>query len=371
MREKPWDFFMTVYFDTDRILHQLWHYLDPNHPWRVEVGTTDIDMSEPVLQYFQHLDACLERLVMQVGEETDVIIMSDHGMGASHNFIALNTWLLNQGWLRLKRNPKTWLKKQLYQRGFTLRNVHQLADKLKLAKHAEYRLLYSVDRWLKLAFLSFNDVDWSQSRAYSFGRSTGPIFINVKGREPHGCVAPGREYERVRDELAEQALNMTDPRTGRELVGEVLYKEDLYHGPYLDHAPDLTLIPLLETDKFFGLADFGSNQVVKKMYRYSGMHRDEGMLLMRGPSVKAGARFNNAQIIDLAPTILHLLGVPVPKEMDGRLLTEGFVDGHIWSEERVAAMAFNGAHAYQKGNYTEKEAFLIEERLRQLGYLGE
>jgi predicted AlkP superfamily phosphohydrolase/phosphomutase len=369
LRRERWDLFMTVFFDTDRVLHQLWHTLDPEHPWH-DSGTLDDTPRAAgiVREYFRHVDRCLGQLFDAVDEETLKVVMSDHGMGSAHNFVVLNNWLLESGFLRLRRTPWTGVKHLLFRMGITLRNVHKLANRLGLAKHAEYKGLYSTDWLLKLAFLSFNDVDWSHSLAYSFGRHYGPVYLNVRGREPQGIVEPGAEYERVRQQIVAAALDFCHPQTGRQMVGRVLRREEVYHGPHVEHAPDLILIPADPRDIFFGLADFGSNRVVDTVYRYSGMHRDHGMLMMMGPQVAAGAQAEDATIADLTPTLLHLMGQPIPDDMDGRALVElldpayrGRVPERVRAEESEQGTRLV---------FDEREEQQIAERLRGLGYLG-
>ncbi len=372
LRREPWDLFMTVFFDTDRVLHQLWHLLDPEHPWH-RIKTTDGEdgphPSHPiVLEYFRRIDRCLEQLFDAVDDDTLKIVMSDHGMGSAHHFVVLNNWLLESGFLRLRRTPWTAFKRVLFRTGITLRNVHRAANRLGLAKHAEYKGLYSTDWLLKLAFLSFNDVDWSRSVAYSFGRHYGPVYLNVQGREPQGVIEPGAEYERVRDQIVAAAMEFRHPHTGRRMVRHVLRREDVYHGPYLEQAPDLILIPADPRDIFFGLADFGSNQVVDTVYRYSGMHRDNGMLLMMGPQVAAGAPVKGATIADLAPTILHVMGVPIPGDMDGRPLV-GLL-GPAYQERDPTYADVKGDGDRSRVIYSAQEEKQIAERLRGLGYLG-
>jgi predicted AlkP superfamily phosphohydrolase/phosphomutase len=376
LRREAWDFYMAVIFDTDRVLHQLWHLLDPEHPWHRSPAANGADLGHPlVIEYFRHVDRSLGWLFEAVGDDTLQIVMSDHGMGSAHNFVVLNNWLLETGFLKLKRTPWTAFKRGLFDAGLTLRNVHKLANRLGLAKHAEYKGLYSTDWLLKLAFLSFNDVDWSRSIAYSFGRHYGPVYVNVKGREPNGIVEPGGEYEQVREQIIAAAMEFRHPQTGRKMVARVLKREDIYHGPHLEHAPDLILVPADPRDIFFGLADFGSNQVVDHVYRYSGMHRDDGMLMMMGPQVAAGGRDNGGAmyghgptIQDIAPTVLHVMGLPIPSDMDGRPLLNllspayrerdpGYVDAEDDGDKEVVA-------------YTAQEERQISERLRNLGYLG-
>ncbi len=367
MDNHPCDFFMVVVFDTDRVLHQLWHYLDPSHPWRVQGDGTD--KSGPVLRYFQRVDERVGEIVGRADEDTLVIVLSDHGMGPAHNFIVLNNWLLDVGLLQLKRDPFRWVKRRVFDMGFTLRNVHRLADRLGLARHAEYKGLYSMDYLMKLVFLSFLDVDWSRSRAYSFGRHLGSIYLNVKGREPEGIVNPGREYEETREEIIDLARQFSDPRTGEPLIGEIVKREDVYRGPYLDRAPDLILRPRDERNIFFGLADFGSNITVDTVYRYSGMHRDYGLLIMSGKMVKPGAAIKGAAIEDLASTILYAMGSPIPEDMDGRPLNQVFSQ-EFRAEVPVLYQDEGSSRDLSETGYTEEAEEEIRERLKGLGYLG-
>lgn len=360
------DFFIVVNFDTDRILHQMWHYLDPTHPWRKDT----IDRSEIVLQYFQKVDDSIARILTRADDEALVIILSDHGMGAAHNFVVLNNWLLQTGLLQLKRDVTTRAKKWLFDVGFTLRNVHRIANLLGLAKHAEYKMGYFTDALMKYFFLSFRNVDWSRSKAYSFGRHVGALYINVKGREPHGCVERGAEYERVRDEIIEMAKDFTDPRDGRRTIDRVLKREDVWHGAHVDEGPDLILLPKEPTDIFFGLADFGSNQLMDRVYRYSGMHRNDGLLFMRGPMIKQGHIITGAQIQDMAPTILYAMDLPVPRDMDGQPLTDAFTHPFIAAHPITYDDGASAQETPQIADYTDAEAQQVEERLRELGYLG-
>jgi predicted AlkP superfamily phosphohydrolase/phosphomutase len=367
MAHHEWDLFMTVFFDTDRILHQLWHYIDPTHPWRKD--DAGVDKEEAVIAYFQRLDESIGRLLDAVDDDTTVIVLSDHGMGAAHNFVILNNWLAEVGLLHFKRDPITAAKQAMFKAGFTLKQVHSWVDRLGLAKHAEYKALYSVDGLLKRFFLSFRNVDWSKTRAYSFGRHTGPIYVNVEGREPEGIVRRGAEYEAVRREITELARAFTEPGTDRPMIGQVVPREELYHGPAFDQAPDLTLLPQRETDIFFGLADFGDNHIVGPVYRYSGMHRNDGMLIARGPQILPGEGINGASIWDLAPTILYLMGIDIPRDMDGQVL------GTIMTEYDRDSVRFsdNGGDTHGPDTDTvfspEQEADIVE-RLRGLGYLG-
>jgi predicted AlkP superfamily phosphohydrolase/phosphomutase len=375
MERDDWDFFMTVYFDVDRILHQLWHGLDEGHPWRRRRGGAAMqELEAPVLRYFRRLDADLARVIAKgrekAGEDLTVMLMSDHGMGRASRFVVLNNLLLELGFLRLDSDPATRLKAFALRHGFSLRNVHRLVDGLGVAKHAEYKNVYSFDALLKRFFLSFHNVDWSRSSAYSFGRHYGSLFLNVKGREPRGSVDPA-DYERMRDEIASALLAWRDPELGRPLVSRAIRREEVWKGPRFEEAPDLILLPEDDADIFYGLSDFGSSRIWDETYRYSGMHRDNGMFVAAGPLVKSGAG-HGASIIDLAPTILYLLDREIPADMDGRVLEEALSPALLASRpvrRGEAGSAADSGRGPTREYNAEEEAEVLQ-RLRDLGYLN-
>ncbi len=371
MDRDDWDFFMTVYFDVDRILHQLWHAIDPEHPWRGRKDGRGAGVHEAaVIRYFERLDADLARVIEKAGEGTTVLLMSDHGMGRASRFVVLNNLLLELGLLRLDDDPATRMKAFALRHGFSLRNVHRLVDRLGVAKHAEYKNVYSFDSLLKRFFLSFHNVDWARSSAYSFGRHYGSLFLNVKGREPEGSVEPA-DYERTRDEIAQMLLAWRDPELGRPLVSRAIRREEVYHGARFDEAPDLILLPEDDADIFYGLSDFGSSRIWDETYRYSGMHRDNGMFVAAGPLVRGGAPAPDASIVDLAPTILYLLDREIPADMDGRVLDEVLAPGLLAERpvRRGEASGDGNARSPSRDYSPEEEAEVLQ-RLRDLGYLN-
>src|SRR6185369_2446973 len=364
------------YFDVDRILHQLWHALDPQHPWhkgRDVAGRAALEAQ--VLRWFERLDADIARVIAKAGDDVTVLMMSDHGMGRASRFVVLNNLLLELGYLQLDQDPATRMKAFALRHGLSLRNVHRIVDRLGVAKHAEYKNVYSFDSVLKRMFLSFHNVDWSRSRAYSFGRHYGSLFLNMQGREPHGSVAPA-DYERTRDEIAEKLLAWRDPELGRPLVSRGMRREEIWHGPRIEEAPDLILLPEDDGDIFYGLSDFGSSRIWDETYRSSGMHRDNGLLVAAGPNVRrpdaasVPAPFPGASIIDLAPTILYLLDQEIPDDMDGQVLTS------ILDPELVRTRPIRrGAGGSDAGRgplqeYSAEEEAEVMQRLRDLGYLN-
>jgi predicted AlkP superfamily phosphohydrolase/phosphomutase len=196
----------------------------------------------------------------------------------------------------------------------------------------------------------------------------GQVYVNVKGRQPQGIVPP-EEYERVRQRVLDVLERLVDPHTGRELVDRVIFREEVCHGPHCEQGPDLHLV--MDGYKVIAFPLFATNTriVTEQIRGDSGCHRGNGILLAHGPLVRAGQRIEGANIIDLAPTILHAFGLPVPRDMDGRVLTEIYAPHHLASlpvEFETPGLAL-AEKAYV---LDQEEAQELEDRLRGLGYLG-
>ncbi|MGH2593291.1 MAG: alkaline phosphatase family protein, partial [Anaerolineae bacterium] len=200
--------------------------------------------------------------------------------------------------------------------------------------------------------------------AYSMGH-VGQVYLNLKGREPEGIVEPS-EYHAARQRVIEALKTLRDPDSGRLMVDRIIPREEAASGPYLERAPDLHLIldgyraiafPLFATD---------GQTVTQQIRGDSGCHRLHGVFIANGPAFAAGA-IEGARLTDLAPTILHILGVPVPSDMDGRVLTEALA-----SDLRARAVETSEATGYTSDqvDFSADEQAEVEERLRTLGYLG-
>ena len=224
---------------------------------------------------------------------------------------------------------------------------------------------------MKLAnmlMLSFEDVDWSRTVAFSKG-NYGQIFINLRGREVNGIVEPGAEYERVMSDLTSKLRGLVDPQTRESLIGPIWRREDLYNGPHSDESPDLQFLLTDMSNKSLGTLDLISNKFITPVYGNSNDHRMHGIMLGRGPELRSGLKVDGARIIDFAPTILHSFGVDVPSDMDGRVLEEIFTDEYMGQQPvRISDAGF--AESEKLGAMTDEESDEIRERLRGWGYLG-
>jgi predicted AlkP superfamily phosphohydrolase/phosphomutase len=364
MQNEPWDFMMIHFLALDVAQHALWHLMDPAHPRHDPARAAR--HGDAILKLYRQVDAALAEIAALLDDDTTLFLMSDHGFGPLHRVVNLNNLLLKAGLLRLKRTPLTQLKYALSRLGITPAAAYEWLARLGL-QNITFRVSKRLRNRVVNKFLSFDDVDWSRTVAYSMGH-VGQIYLNVAGRQPQGIVPP-EAYEPTRRRVVEVLEGLVDPESGRKLVDRITPREKVCHGPHCDQGPDLHLVmdgyrviafPLFATD----------NRIVTEQIRGdSGCHRDNGVFLARGPHVRAGRRFDGAAIVDLAPTLLHALGLPVPADMDGRVLTEiyepAFRDAHpVQIEEAQAAQAAEGFAL------SHKEAQELEDRLRGLVYLG-
>ncbi|MBI4788071.1 MAG: alkaline phosphatase family protein [Chloroflexi bacterium] len=362
MTKYPWDFFMLVFPESDTVSHGLWACYDPTHHEHDPAEATQF--RDGILEIYQHIDGLLARLISNLQSPISILLMSDHGHGPVRNFLYVNNYLAQLGYLKFKSDLATGLKRLAFQLGITPRTIYQLLLTLGLGK-----LRRTLDKrrggrgLLKRFFLSFGDVDWARTRAYSIGY-IGEVHINLRGREPQGIIEPGADYERTRDQVIAdlRALKLPDHTP---LVEHLWKKEEIYHGTHLAQAPDILFLPRNLETIAFGDFEFGSNKIVEPSYGVSSSHRMNGMFAASGAGVKPAGEFAGARLIDLAPTILHLLGLPVPNDMDGRVLTEILADSR--------AVEYGGSsegRAEIADGYSAEEEAEVMERLQDLGYIS-
>jgi predicted AlkP superfamily phosphohydrolase/phosphomutase len=280
IREKPWDFFMMVEMGPDRIQHGFWKFCDKEH-FKYKPGN---EFKTALVDYYRYLDRQIGDVLGLIDDETAVIVVSDHGAKKMDGAINVNDWLIRKGYLVLREEPE---------------GVVRFAD----AK-----------------------IDWERTTAWGLGGYYCRLFMNVKGRERSGVVDPA-EYEEVRDEIKEGLESIKGPN-GEEIGTRVFKPQEIYTGKYVDEAPDLIV--------YFGDLFWRSTGSIGHDSLYSfeteigpddAVHAQYGIFIMKAPGIDGGERLEGLQIMDCAPTILSLLGVPVPAEMEGRSIVEKIKGG--------------------------------------------
>lgn len=318
-----WDFFFFVFFATDMAGHWFWKHMDKHHPFHT---ARDDVFADTIKDVYVKMDRVVGELIGAAGPDTTVMLVSDHGMGPLHKDIFINNWLIREGFMHLKPGVRSRVKKALHDAGLTLENAYNLLQNLKMAKMTAGSS-ESADKMRRFLldhlFISFRDVDWQKTVAFS-ATNFGPIFINLKGRQRHGIVTPGAEFERVRDQIIVRLKQFKDS-DGKPVVEKVWKKEEIAHGPHLDEAPDVVfqITDMKYTsNRYF---EFASNQLFGNPHRdMSGDHRNDGIILACGKHVRHAEAPVSAEMVDLVPTVLHLLDVPTPDDLDGKVLTALF-----------------------------------------------
>lgn len=363
---KACDVYLFVFMQSDHAQHKLMRYLDPSFP---EYNPNyDAQFQDALLRVYRTMDEALGDLMCSLGDETNIILMSDHGAGPCHGIMYVNRWLLEEGLLTIKDNLKTKFKTWLAKQDLVLR-VYRLISRVGLGWVANLVSKSARNRVLSV-FLSFDDVDWTNTKAYSRG-AFGQIFINLENREPQGIVKPGEEYEQVLSEIIQQLSNLKHPDTGEHLITDIRRRENVLNGPYVEKAADIMFSIqdyIYQTSVKFGVESEGL--LGNSEYEDSGTHRPEGILVLAGPGIKHGEGIQGAKVEDITPTMLALADVPVPNNLDGRILEEALTED---LKNRIQRYTINedevGLHDQSRGLGVEDKDQL-EERLRNLGYLG-
>jgi len=356
-KENP-DVLVVVFIGTDRLQH-----LD-GRALHAITGRRGLDAASlaqnPVATAYRAADAEIGRLLAAVDESWHVLVMSDHGFQPYERVFSLSRWLAEQGYLALDPAGMRPARSSLRSRWWA-----RVAGRVKAAGQSS-----PLDRF-------FAAVDWQHTRAYAFG-AFGSVYLNLRGREPHGTVAPA-DGDALLEEITEKLLRWRDPEAGVAPIVRVTRARDIYRGPLAAWGPDL----ILETAAGYFIRNSLEGyqpRIVEPAGQYSGrqlphtaMHHPQGLLVLAGPAARRGVfQPGDAGIIDLAPTLLYLAGEPAPSYMEGRILTDWLDEAYVRTHaarltEEPAATA--GAFPIADADYTAEEAQIVAAHLERLGYL--
>jgi len=360
MKEHDWDFFMINFDGVDEVEHWYWDKMDGRR--------ASDEYKDAIQRIYQKMDSILEKIMTTLDKETTILVSSDHGAGPQHGLIHLNQLLLRQGFIKIKGDVVSRIKLWMFKHGFCPNFVYNLITKIGLENLVGRRGSETRERsrrWLKRLFLSFENVDWSKTEAYSYGMC-GAVYLNLKGREPEGCVNKGDEHE-VRNDIATGLTDIRLPEKKYPLIKRVTMKEELYWGPYLDRAPEFFIIPD-ETYSAFGDFEFFSNSAITKAPQ-TGFHRLHGVLILNGKMFRKGITLNRASIVDVAPTILWAMGIPIPSDMDGQPPHTAIESSYMKAKPVSTIIVKKNQEKSQKYELSKEEEEALTKRLRDLGYL--
>jgi ATP sulfurylase len=273
LERERYDYFMTVDMGVDRIHHAFWKYMDPEHP-KHEPGNR---FQQAIHDYYVWIDGQIAELLKLIDDDTIVLVVSDHGGKAMVGGLCINEWLMREGYLALKEYPS------------------QVTPMEKC------------------------EIDWSKTKAWGAGGYYGRLFMNVKGREPNGVIAP-QDYEHERATLIQKLAAIADP-DGRN-IGTVAFKPEEVYREINNIPPDLVV--------YFGNLDWRSvgsvgHQSIWTFENDTGPddanHAQHGIFILYDPrSPGNGKRLEGLKIYDVAPTVLTMLGQPAPEGIRGKVI---------------------------------------------------
>lgn len=370
------DFVILHIWESDPMCHALWHLIDKGHPLYEEHLSQK--HGEKILNYFRRFDQETQKLWEEMGgEETPLFIISDHGFGPLQKIIDLNVWLLKEGYLGLKKKLSTRLSYFLWRYGLTHEALYQKLYVPMVKRGYRYKsnasLITNFSRFFsrRFALLTMHDVDWSKTRAFSTVgvAGSGQIIINVKGKFPYGIVEPGREYEELKTELVKKLKHLRDPETGQEINGDIFTNEEVYTGEYTKIAPDITFLPMNSGYLAMSIFGFTSNKIVSKPLGMSAHHKMKGILLGKGKPLRSGFVIREASLLDLFPTILYLMGIKIPQDIDGKVLQEIINSSYL----KAYPIQFSESSSSERSSIhisTPEEEKEYLRKLQRLGYIN-
>jgi len=333
---KDWDFLMYVIYSTDHLSHLFWKYIDRTHPYYEEKQ----ELSEAILRYYKSLDVMLNRIVrLCESKGTFLFLVSDHGHGPLRKRVNLNRWLQLQGYLSVRVESKN-LHKSISE----IVKLKILSSSFVRSKliHKLFRKFSKIKCFIKLFLstklsVSSGAIDWAHTVAYFSGYNG--ININLKGREPKGIVNL-KNYEKLRNELINKLKTLKDPETNKNVVQRVWKREEIYHGEFVDRLPDI-LIEYTNVSEYESVFTF-SDTIIRRELFYRpedppvcSAHTYNGILLVYGPEIKKGEKIWGAKIYDIVPTVLHIFGLPIPNDIDGRVLMEIFEEDSEFAKRKI------------------------------------
>jgi len=269
---------------------------------------------EILLSCYKIVDRHIRELMQLIDEDDVLVLVSDHGFTGLKRNLYVNDFLIREGYLTLKTRKSRFFK-----------NFREQLSRSRSIRRLLLNILNFLPQRLREEILSkslpirITDalVDWTKSKAFVFS-GLGEIYLNVKGRDPNGIISP-EEYEKVRTEILERLRKIEEPKIGDKISCNA-FKVPKRNIVY-DDTPDLIIE---ETEEFNVDPSIGHNIIIERYEQpVKGQHSKRGIFLAYGHGIKKNYK-TDIKIFDIAPTILHIFALPVPIEMDGRVIKEMF-----------------------------------------------
>ncbi|TKX56655.1 nucleotide pyrophosphatase [Halorubrum sp. SS7] len=357
------EFAMSVYDGSDRIQHYFWKYLDESHP-RYD---PDSPHTDAIKRYYETVDDGIGQILEQTDDECDVLIISDHGFGPLSYDIYIDEWLEDTGYLtrETQGSPNQVaidLAAEILKFGWDVVGSAGLQKLVKSVLPASW-----FEFGGSLQDNSHRTIVWDETEVFFSTLSGQALFINLEDRFTQGTVTH-EEYDTVVEQVRDSLRSIRHPETDDQLVEAVVRSEEVYSGWIVDDAPDL----IVRTNPEYTLKNGHSDELIRPSKQYgqdrSGDHRRDGIFIASGPNFNCGT-IENASVVDIAPTLLHLHNCPIPETVDGIVLQDAMTEEH----KGVSSIKYTNNYGETDGErreWSESEEEALEERLSNMGYLN-
>ena len=271
------DLLIAGWTSTDRIAHMFWRYRDPKHPMYTGEGAKTF--GRVLEQTYATIDRIVGDVMTRLKPNDLLFVMSDHGFHSYRKSFSVNTWLVRNGYLALEGQPDS-------------------------------KKAYTNEKYMQ-------DFVWNKTRVYGLGLSG--IFVNLKGRESNGFVSR-QDAAHLIEEIRQKLINVTDPETGEKIFRAIYMKDEIYKGSALADAPDLILgyADGYQTDKASAAGAAPEDIFSVNKDKWSGDHASSDSADTPGILFSNRKLLENPALIDIAPTTLAYLGVPVASDVEGK-----------------------------------------------------
>lgn len=369
-KKYDWDLLAVVFSETDLAHHFFWKFIDPQHPDYSEREAKEY--GDSILKVYKKLDEVTGKLLNKNPDVT-VLIVSDHGGGVNTRGGELvNDWLESIG--MLKREKTSFNPSKVFNRLYSglAKAGYKTATK-HLSKDAKLKLT----RWIPAvrgnieSAVRLGGIDWERTKAFCDGKQDD-IWINLKGRDSMGAALES-EYDEICNFICSELKDAVDVLNNKKIIDSVFRREDVYEGPYIDKAADIS-VNWKPDAVIHGIRTKSSPNNIKPVkweWPYeiaTGGHSLNGIFIAHGQELKNGYRINDAQIMDIMPTILYHFDEEIPDDVDGKVLENIFDKDYL----RANPPRFKSSEKDIKAGadvYSEEDASVIEQRLKDLGYI--
>ena len=358
----PADLFFGVVREADVAGHLFWDY----HSGAAQAASPGHQgsMEQALLTVYQKVDAALGELLEAKPADANVLIVSDHGMGAYPHAPRCVRPLLEAAGVMVTRPvaeaPRATLPARLRRR---------VAQALPWGLRRRFRPLRARDWSQGFTHEHLAGIDFATSRAFSFlSLTTGEIWLNLRGRDPQGLVERGAEQRDLEQRLIELFAQCKDAASGAPVAEKVWLRDELFRGPHRRILADLHVEFDPDVRPQSVVSRFGKREIrvtLPTPAPSGGMHRPYGAFVACGPDISQRTGPVAGDLMDVAPTALALLDLPCPPFTEGRILTEVLRPASAASHGLASA----GRPRAGQPSYTDSQLEIITERLKQLGYL--